>query len=149
MKLLSQLTPLRSQTSMWDPIRELTSMENRLERFFNAPFSRGLLGNGEKEAMTVTQWAPLVDISEDDKEYLVRAELPDLKKEDVNVTVENGELTITGERKLEKEEKGSEIMECLFLELFLSLLSFLCFMLLCLLLLVCPLLALGKMVVIY
>ena len=106
MKLLSQLTPLRAQTSMWDPLRELSSMENRLERFFNAPFSRGVLSNGEKEAMTVTQWAPLVDISEDDKEYLVRAELPDLKKEDVNVTVENGELTITGERKLEKEEKG-------------------------------------------
>ena len=93
---------------MWDPLRELTSMENRLERFFNAPFSRGVLSNGEKEAMTVTQWAPLVDISEDDKEYLVRAELPDLKKEDVNVTVENGELTITGERKLEKEEKGKK-----------------------------------------
>ena len=85
---------------MWDPLRELTSMENRLERFFNAPFSRGVLSNGEKEAMTVTQWAPLVDISEDDKEYL--------KKEDVNVTVENGELTITGERKLEKEEKGKK-----------------------------------------
>ena len=59
---------------MWDPLRELTSMENRLERFFNAPFSRGVLSKGEKEAMTVTQWAPLVDISEDDKEYLVRAE---------------------------------------------------------------------------
>lgn len=56
--------------------------------------------------MTVTQWSPLVDITEDDKEYMVKAELPELKKEEVKVTVENGELTISGERKFEKEEKG-------------------------------------------
>jgi hypothetical protein len=50
----------------------------------------------------------LVDITEDDKEYLIKAELPEVKKEDVKVTVENGTLTITGERKFEKEEKGKK-----------------------------------------
>ena len=58
--------------------------------------------------MTVSQWAPLVDIAEDDKEYLIKVELPEVKKEDVKVTVENGVLTITGERKFEKEEKGKK-----------------------------------------
>ena len=60
---------------------------------------------GDKEKLAVTEWAPAVDITEDDKEYLVKAELPGLKKEEVKVTVENGELTISGERKSEKEEK--------------------------------------------
>ena len=50
----------------------------------------------------------MVDITEDDKEYLLKAELPELKKEEVKVTVENGELTISGERKFEKEEKGKK-----------------------------------------
>ena len=58
--------------------------------------------------MTVSEWTPLVDITEDDKEYLIKAELPEVKKEDVKLTVENGTLTITGERKFEKEEKGKK-----------------------------------------
>ena len=56
--------------------------------------------------MAVAEWSPLVDISEDDKEYLIKAELPDVKKEDVKVTAQEGTLTIMGERKFEKEEKG-------------------------------------------
>jgi len=55
--------------------------------------------------MTLADWVPTADITEDDKEYLIKAELPDLKKEDVKVTVENGVLTISGERKFEKEQK--------------------------------------------
>ena len=51
------------------------------------------------------EWTPLADITEDDREYVIKAELPELRKEDVNVTVENGVLTISGERKFEKEEK--------------------------------------------
>ncbi len=58
--------------------------------------------------MTVSQWTPLVDIIEDNNEYLVKAELPELKKEEVKVNVENGQLTISGERKSEKEEKGKK-----------------------------------------
>ena len=61
---------------------------------------------GQEEPIAVAEWAPLVDISEDDKEYLIRAELPDVKKEDVRVTAQEGTLTIMGERKFEKEEKG-------------------------------------------
>jgi HSP20 family protein len=88
----------------WNPFRELEEMQNRLSSLFGRTPLRGL---GE-EAMTVSEWTPLVDITEDDKEYLIKAELPEVKKEDVKVTVENGTLTITGERKFEKEEKGKK-----------------------------------------
>ena len=49
-----------------------------------------------------------VDISEDDKEYTIKAELPDVKKEDIKLNVHDDVLTITGERKYEKEEKGKK-----------------------------------------
>ena len=48
-----------------------------------------------EEALTVAQWSPLVDITEDEKEYLIKAELPDMKKEDVRLTVENDVLAIS------------------------------------------------------
>ena len=60
--------------------------------------------NGREE-ITLPELTPLADITEDDKEYLIKAELPEMKREDVKVTVENGVLTISGERKVEKEEK--------------------------------------------
>lgn len=54
------------------------------------------------------EWAPAADISETDKEYLVKAELPGVERGDIKVTLEGGVLTIEGERKHEKEEKGEK-----------------------------------------
>jgi len=86
----------------WEPFREMEDLQNRLSTFFTrAPMRRG---NG-KESITLPEWTPLADITEDDREYVIKAELPELRKEDVKVTVENGVLTISGERKFEKEEK--------------------------------------------
>ena len=58
--------------------------------------------------MKVAEWTPLVDISEDDKEYLIKAELSEVKKEDVKITMEDGTLTISGDRKYEKAENGKK-----------------------------------------
>jgi len=58
--------------------------------------------------MALANWAPSCNISETDSEYRVKAELPAVKKEDVRVTLENGILTIQGDRKEEKEEKGAK-----------------------------------------
>jgi len=89
----------------WDPFRELEDMSERLNRMFARPAVRS--SNG-KEALTVADWMPTVDISETDAEYLIKAELPEIKKEDVKVTVEDGVLTLQGERRQEKEEKGKK-----------------------------------------
>jgi HSP20 family protein len=88
----------------WNPFRELEEMQSRLSSLLGRTPLRGL---GE-EAMTVSEWTPPVDITEDEKEYLIKAELPEVKKEDVKVTVEDGVLTITGERKFEKEQKDKK-----------------------------------------
>jgi HSP20 family protein len=88
---------------MWNPFRELDEVQNRLGSFFGGSLNR--LGNGNG-GLKLADWSPKVDIIEDDKEYLVKADLPEVKKEDVNVTLENGVLSISGERKSEKEEKN-------------------------------------------
>ena len=88
----------------WNQLKELEAMRHGLGSLYSrSPLH---LPEGQEEQIAVPEWAPLVDISEDDKEYLIKAELPELKKEDVKVTAEEGTLTITGERKFEKEEKG-------------------------------------------
>jgi len=89
----------------WNPFKDRDELESRLATLFAG---REATGNGGKEALTVTQWSPLVDIMEDEKEYLIKTELPDMKKEEVRLTVENDVLSISGERKFEKEEKSKK-----------------------------------------
>ena len=88
----------------WTPFRELEDMQTRLNRFFgDAP-----MRTFEADAPFFADWAPPVDVEETDKEYLIKAELPEFKKEDVKVEVVESVLTIEGERKQEKEEKGKK-----------------------------------------
>jgi HSP20 family protein len=87
----------------WEPFREMEDFQSRLSTLLGRPLRR-TNGHG-REDITLADWMPLADITEDDKEYLIKAELPELKREDVKVTVENGVLVISGERKFEKEEK--------------------------------------------
>jgi HSP20 family protein len=84
----------------------MEDIQRRMSSLFDwNPFRRSSL-IADEENITVPEWAPLVDIVEDDKEYLIKVELPEVHKDDVKVTVEGGTLTISGERKGEKEEKG-------------------------------------------
>ena len=90
-------------TSLNFPLfREMEEMSDRLNRMFGT-WSRPVNG---REPLTVVDWTPSVDLQETETEYLVKAELPEIKREDVKVTVENGILTLQGERKHEKEEKN-------------------------------------------
>lgn len=93
-----------STLTRWDPFKEMSDLHSRLNSILGLTQSRPV--DAKEEAMTVAEWSPLVDIVEDEKEYLIKAELPELRKENVKVTVENGVLSISGERKYEKEEKG-------------------------------------------
>jgi HSP20 family protein len=84
--------------------REMEDMSDRLTKMFGMgtrPFDL-------KENVKLVDWTPAVDIEETDKEYLFKLELPELRKEDVQVTVEENVLTISGERKFDKEEKGKK-----------------------------------------
>jgi HSP20 family protein len=84
----------------------MEELQRRLASVFDlAPYHRSSLATDE-EKMTVPEWAPAVDIIEDEKEYLIKVELPEVQKDAVKVTVEGGTLTISGERKAEKEEKN-------------------------------------------
>lgn len=86
----------------WNPIRDMENMRTRVDRLFG----RSLVPWVGEEPITASEWSPLVDVSEDDKEFTIKADLPEVKREDVHVTLEDGTIRITGERKFEKEEKG-------------------------------------------
>lgn len=80
----------------WEPFREFDQMLREYSPFFARGLRRGARG---------TDWTPLADISETDKEYVIKADLPEVKKEDVKISLENGVITVTGERRREKEYK--------------------------------------------
>lgn len=94
----------------WKPMVELEDVANRLNRIFGRTPARAEPSRSEsdREMLTVADWAPSVDISETDKAYLIKAEIPEVKKEEVKVTLQDGMLTIQGERKMEKEEKSKK-----------------------------------------
>ncbi len=89
------------QLTKWDPFKELSDFQHRLSSLFHERWNGGGLG----EAIDETDWSPAVDISEDDSAYHISADLPEVKKDEVKVSVENDMLTITGERKRETEQK--------------------------------------------
>ena len=92
--------------TVWNPFRELDEVQNRLGSFFGG-FPRFENGNGNG-GLKLAEWSPQVDITEDDKEYLIKTDLPEMKKDEIKVNVEEGVLSVSGERKAEKEEKNKK-----------------------------------------
>lgn len=88
----------------WDPVKEFEEFSRRIVPLFGRLTHE--IPQEERQAMRVIDWAPTVDIAEEEKAYLVTAELPEVKKEDAKVSIENGVLTISGERQKETEEKN-------------------------------------------
>ena len=86
----------------WDPMKELEDMQRRVQSYFTTP----TLGSFFNEQLSSPQWMPACDISETPESYSVHAEIPDMRKEDIKVSVNDGVLTLMGERKQEKEEKN-------------------------------------------
>ncbi|NLW82400.1 MAG: Hsp20/alpha crystallin family protein [Desulfovibrionales bacterium] len=85
----------------WDPWREIEDMFDRYTKAVGVP-------RGGQEALASSDWSPRVDISETETAFLINADIPGVEKDQVKVSVENGVLTIQGERKSEKEEKGKK-----------------------------------------
>jgi HSP20 family protein len=86
----------------WEPFREF-------EEFFNRMSSAPARRRGEVNGGQLVRWSPAADISETDREYVVRAELPGVPRSDVKVTIEDGVLTLSGERHFEKEDKTERV----------------------------------------
>ena len=99
---IARWDPFKGSVTRWDPAREFEDMAERLNRLVARNAA------GAEEALVTADWAPIVDIQETDKEYLVKAELPEVKKDDVKVTIKEGVLTLEGERRQEKEEKSKK-----------------------------------------
>jgi len=87
----------------WDPFAEMQSL-------FAPMLSRtnGLMPRLSTDGDISFEWAPSADISETDKEYVIRAALPGVKKDDIEVHLSDGLITLQGERRQEKEEKGEK-----------------------------------------
>jgi len=87
----------------WEPVRELNSLQNEMNRLFNVFFDAPVAGgNG---GAPVRRWIPAMDLVESETHYVLRADLPGLTQEDVNIELEDNVLTLSGERKAENEEK--------------------------------------------
>lgn len=89
----------------WDPIREFAQMQDRLNRVFTDAYGRST----DEGLMTGGTWVPPVDIFQNgEQELVLKAELPDMTREDIDVTVDNGTLTIRGEKKLSSDVKEEQ-----------------------------------------
>jgi HSP20 family protein len=88
----------------WNPGREFSQLQDRINRLLSDPY-----GRGDEGLMNQGNWIPPVDIYQNnDHELVLKAELPDMKREDIEVTVDGNTLTIKGEKKLEKEVKEDQ-----------------------------------------
>ena len=86
----------------YDPFRELNAFQNELNRLFSGAFPRGF----SQEEMSRGGWNPSVDIYESKDQLVLEADLPGMKREDVEVSIENNVITLKGERKFEKTDEG-------------------------------------------
>jgi HSP20 family protein len=89
-----------STITRWEPYRALSSLQHEVHRLFDDDF-----GRTSREASSIAAWMPAVDILENEKELVLKADLPDLDEKDIEVRTENNILTVSGERKYEKDVK--------------------------------------------
>ena len=85
----------------WDPFRELNAVQERMNRLFNDAYRAA-----DDDVMRRGVWAPPVDIFDSgNQELVIKAELPEMKKDDIQITVENNTLTLRGEKKMDSDIK--------------------------------------------
>jgi HSP20 family protein len=89
----------------WEPINDISNLSQRMDRMFEELMGRGLRRLAEDDRVRGS-WSPAVNILEKKDAIVITADLPGLKAEDVDVTVDNGVLTIRGERRLEEASEG-------------------------------------------
>ncbi len=85
----------------WDPFRDLTTLRERMNRLFEEAYS----SRGEEKDLVASTWNPSVDIYETENELVMKAELPGIDENDIELKIEDSTLTLKGDRKFEKETK--------------------------------------------
>lgn len=85
----------------WEPARELQSIQQEMNRLFGTAFDAHAGGNSG----VARRWIPAMDLVEEDERFVLRADLPGVAEDDVNIELEDNALTISGERKSEHEER--------------------------------------------
>ena len=86
-------------------IRDLVTLQDRMNRLFQEAFPTYQRGRGEEEFLTGADWAPAVDITEDQNSIVLKADIPGIDPNQLDIRVEGNTLTLKGERKFEKEDK--------------------------------------------
>ncbi len=89
------------------PFRGFYDMQSEMNRMFDEVFGDVARRSGRQQGEAPTRWAPVLDVLQEDGDIVVRAELPGVKPEDVDVTLHNGVLTIAGKREAEEQREGS------------------------------------------
>jgi HSP20 family protein len=89
----------------WEPVRELSSLQNDMNRLFNTFFDTPTGGNGGNGGAAPRRWIPAMDLVETEDHFVLKADLPGLSEDDVHIDVEDNILTVSGERKAEHEDK--------------------------------------------
>lgn len=95
----------RPETARWDPFRQLSTLRNQIDRLFEEPFSA--LTEGMQPFMS--GWSPALDVFEDKDNLVIKAELPGMKKEEIEISLHDGVLTLSGERKQEQKHHEGDI----------------------------------------
>ncbi|MGH7953920.1 MAG: Hsp20/alpha crystallin family protein [Limisphaerales bacterium] len=98
------LTKWQRPELAWPGFGRLTSLRDELDRLFESP-----LTELARTSALLTGWTPALDVHEEKDNFIVQAELPGLKREDIDVSLHDGVLTISGERKMEKKHEDAEI----------------------------------------
>jgi HSP20 family protein len=86
----------------WEPVRELGTIQNEMNRLFNTFFDAPTAGG--PGSAPLRRWVPAMDLLETEHDFVLRADLPGLSEDDVNIELEDNVLTVSGERKAEHEE---------------------------------------------
>jgi HSP20 family protein len=87
----------------WEPLRELSSLQGEMNRLFNTVFDQPA---GGSNGATLRRWMPAMDLVETDEHFVLRADLPGLTEDDIKIELEDGTLTVSGERKAEHESRN-------------------------------------------
>jgi HSP20 family protein len=90
----------------WEPFRDLVSTQDRFNQLFNETFARAF---GDQQEVSPRAWVPPVDIYETGESFVLKAELPGINPEEVEIRVEDNTLYLKGERKFEKEVKEENL----------------------------------------